>query len=654
MEDPARRAERRSCERVWQHLVREQVLGDVEREAAAAWDEVEDAWVIRGEIHGALRSPNYSAKAQRQQVREDRRHTEEDTEEEEEEEAKGNHAGAVIVRSAAELLAWSEPAVRSRLGKDFDEAKWAAVQRELAHAVMGESLALAARPAFIANAFGDVNEQDTFFNALAPEKREDLVFWEQLAAFDGHPHHPTAKCKLPLTPAQVCAFAPEFGTIVPLRLLAVRCELLALQGAVSMSQVFASHFPDTWTTWKRAVEDLGLDFTAFEPLPVHPGHLGPLLSRFESLLQSKEIITLDAESVSLRTHATMSLRTMVPISQDASAKTSVHVKLPLDVQASSLVRYVSPVEAHDSPVLGEMLKAMLSHSDASFLDGKIEILDEPVGAWLNYEQTRDFVYEDARYLSCLLRVVPREPAGSPFVQLPLAALLSRIPSQGGDSPVLVHIMKHDARVRTAEQARAYFGDYASVVLRGVLGLWLRFGVVLEAHQQNAVLVMNRFTGMLDRIMYRDLCGGMCAHLDVLDLHGWGDIMERLHPRQDYILGGNDDPEEETEDYDYMLGALEHILVHSHLVPIATIIADSFGLDAADLLAGDVRAAILELFEETVRCEPRLADHVARSRKYLLERPRSRYKCLFLMRCLASKDEFYVNSFVNPLYVSEQC
>lgn len=616
-------AEKRSCERLWEHLVNEEILKEVFPGLDlkhGAWDNEEHLWTI---TIPELQDPMIST---------------------------------VTMKSAAEMLSWSEESVRKRLGKSFSEEKWDAVHRELEHAVMSETLALAARPSFLEKSFcfkrGDLD--GNFLEQIHSAQRGSLLFWEQLASFDGHPHHPTAKCKLPLSAEQVSAYGPEFDRVIYLHFAALRNDVTVCKGEQPFRDALKHCFPDTMENWSRAVKSAGFEPKDFTPVPVHPAHIKPMLKRFGSLVDTKQLLLFPISMVSLPTKATMSLRTMIPVDCSGAVenRSSVHIKLPLEVQASSLVRYVSPVEAHDSPVLTKMLADMLLKSPhASFLHGALEMMDESTSIWLNYEGACGYKYEDARYLSCLLRDAPQVGTGEPFIQMPLAAVFSEIEWNGISAPVLLHIMKHDARVSCPDEARAYFQDYTSRVLRGILGLWVRFGLVLEAHQQNSVLVFDRTTGRLQKILYRDICGGLCGDIEVLEMHGWGHIKTLLHPRQDYILGGNRDADDDAEDYAYMIGALEHILVHSHLVPVARLIANAFGLSYNALLAGDVRCAISALCDEGLQTDPSLYEHIERTRQYLLETPHSQYKCLFLMRCMDSKDEFYANGLPNPLYIT---
>ena len=116
-----------------------------------------------------------------------------------------------------------------------------------------------------------------------------------------------------------------------------------------------------------------------------------------------------------------------------------------------------------------------------------------------------------------------------------------------------------------------------VVARGLIGMLCCYGVALEAHGQNALLLFERRRrrprarrddcgdgsdggdggdagpdappraaddesgGAAEEhleprgVLVRDLVGGMCADAHALRNAGWAGLRARLHPRQDYIL-----------------------------------------------------------------------------------------------------------------------
>ncbi|HEX5742255.1 MAG TPA: IucA/IucC family protein, partial [Pilimelia sp.] len=138
------------------------------------------------------------------------------------------------------------------------------------------------------------------------------VLGEQLV-LDGHPLHPCCRTRLPMTRAQVRAYAPEYRPVVPVR-------------------------------WWRVPADRWLSTgTGLPPLlPLHPfqeGHLDPAAHGLRPGTRVSAARPL------------MSLRT---VALDATT----HLKLAVDVQMTSAVRRVSPAAVHNGPLLSDLVTAL--------------------------------------------------------------------------------------------------------------------------------------------------------------------------------------------------------------------------------------------------------------------------------------------------------
>jgi len=543
-------------------------------------------------------------------------------------------------RKADELLVWARRFVRERLGEEFDDVKFEQVRREMAHSVLGERLALQQRPGF--------TQQHKLWDGKVLKNGRDLLFFERLASFDGHPHHPTSKCKIPLTEFEILSYAPEFGNAVGIIIAAVHRSLVVANGLPSSStELFREEFPGAFQEWITELKKEGIENSdEFEPIPIHPANLATVKDRFRCFFDQRAILLLECH-VCIETTATSSFRTMV-----SEVPGAPHLKLPVNVQATSLIRYVSPVEAHDSPELSIMFRDLVKR----FGNEKLHVLSEDLGVHFDYKNNTGFTYDDGRYLSFLTRENPeKELVLTRFVCLPVSVLFTNLPccSDGSkSSPLMLEMLRRDARIQSDEDLQRFFERYTEIVVDAVLGLWVRCGIVVEAHQQNTLLVLERSTCEVVKILYRDLCGGICAHRTILDLIGWGNITERLHERQDYILGSDTDPETDAEDFEYMLGALEHVLLRNHLIPLS----ERLELDPKHFLRF-LRNEIDKCCDsysnvnlESVDQMEILRLHAERTRNYILKSEHLQYKCLLIMRFKGSKEEEYA-PVANPLLLN---
>lgn len=196
--------------------------------------------------------------------------------------------------------------------------------------------------------------------ALPPA--DAAVLAEQLVV-DGHPLHPCCRTRLPMTRAQVRAYAPEYRPVVPVRWWRVPAG--------------------RWHSTGAGLPPL---------LPVHPwqeAHLDPAAHGLRP----------DA-----RVSATRPLMSLRTVALDAAT----HLKLAVDVQMTSAVRRVSPAAVHNGPLLSDLTAAI-----ARRLPGFEVLAETAAGA----------VCVDGRpqpALAVVRRRAPRLAAGQ--LALPLAAL----------------------------------------------------------------------------------------------------------------------------------------------------------------------------------------------------------------------------------------
>ena len=228
-----------------------------------------------------------------------------------------------------------------------------------------------------------------------------------------------------------------------------------------------------------------------------------------------------------------------------------YLKLPVPVQMTSLRRYLSPVEANGGPHLSAMLLEILRRDN--FLRPRLLVLAEEASVHVHHPTVP---YERARYLSCLYRANVDSLASGPSDEasgeasggglgraglgdgtrvMPLAALLSVDPTSM--RPVLSHVLDahaaaNPAAAKTAAATAAttaaldWYASYCDVVLGSAVRLWLCYGVTLELHQQNTLLLLGS-DGRLRSLICREVAGGAYCYEGLLQANGF-DVRGRLH------------------------------------------------------------------------------------------------------------------------------
>jgi hypothetical protein len=280
------------------------------------------------------------------------------------------------------------------------------------------------------------------------------IRYEALAAFVDHPVYPTARSRTGLSDTDLPAYAAEFAPVFEL-----------CWAAVPRHQVTWSRPPDRphlhgdryvcarplAESWWPTMEDVGLpgSLSAGHVLfPVHPLAV-PVVRRIPG------VVVAPRAQVAVR--PTLSMRTVAP---EVSPRT--HLKLPLTTSTLGRRnrRSIKPSTLAD----GARAESLLREVAAREPDLPMALADEQTYAHAGHE-----------YLGWMIR---RYPAGE---VVPVAALLA--PSVRGGRV----IEELAARHRGGDVERL-LGDYLDVLFRWNVRLFVRYGVALEAHQQNLSLV----------------------------------------------------------------------------------------------------------------------------------------------------------------------
>ncbi|WP_067456921.1 IucA/IucC family protein [Actinomadura macra] len=252
------------------------------------------------------------------------------------------------------------------------------------------------------------------------------TFYETLAAHTDHPVHPTGRGRAGLSMADLSRYAPEFHPVFPLR-----------WAAVSDATLMGDR-----PKWWPDPADVGLPSGA-DLFPVHP----LAVSRVR-----KETRATIAPERYLQVAPTLSMRTVAAAPLD-------HLKMPLPTSTLGLRnrRTIVPGTLPDGALVERILHRVLEREDLPIL--------------LADEQT--YGHADSPLLGYLVRRFPPETARAHIV--PIAALLAESPEGG-------HVIER-------WDVTSLFDAYLSALLSWNVTLF-RYGIALEAHQQNVALVLD--------------------------------------------------------------------------------------------------------------------------------------------------------------------
>lgn len=330
---------------------------------------------------------------------------------------------------------------------------------------------------FRQQAFGQRNAVEwAAARSLADPGFATSTFFEQWV-FEGHPLHPVAKLRKHMPADGWFDWSPEAETVVRLPLLSIA----------------PTHFRETGTGLTRGLVKAYPELAPFANqralLAIHPHQLSELSQRYQPWLEDGSLQKLDGPGLAVR--PLMSFRSMAPL----DSLTRPHLKTAVDIQLTGAIRTVSPNAAENGPMLTRLLEQISARED--HFGGRLVILKEEAAGYFDPPEAGPDRFALQKSLSLLVRQNPESQVARGQVAMPAAALIEAAPS--GRGLVLDDLLA----VYPAGPAR-FFRDYCQVLVEPLLRLLTRYGVSLEAHLQNCVMVFDG--GRPVRMLYRDFGG----------------------------------------------------------------------------------------------------------------------------------------------------
>jgi siderophore synthetase component len=309
-----------------------------------------------------------------------------------------------------------------------------------------------------------------------------MLAYEALAATRPHPAYPTAESRPGFSEDDATRYAPEYAPEFDLRWVAVPRSLLVTGGGPGR--------PSGWPT----PSEVGLPESVaatHDLMPVHPLTARHALAGALSDMPLLASFAMIAPGASLRVTPTLSMRTVALTSQPDK-----HLKMPLPTSTLGLLnrRFIQPGTLAD----GALVRRVLATAADS---------DPLLGAGLLLADEGTYAHVGHPYLGYLLRRLP--PGLGRCRMVPVAALLA--PRPPGVIPAGVTedrlVIEELAGWAWNANLAGLFGGYLEVLFGVHVRLFTRYGIALEAHQQNTALVLGpagRAPGL--RLLVKDFDG----------------------------------------------------------------------------------------------------------------------------------------------------
>ncbi|WP_049922944.1 IucA/IucC family protein [Halopiger djelfimassiliensis] len=464
----------------------------------------------------------------------------------------------------------------------------------------------------------------------------------------GHPFHPAGKLRRGMTAADGLAYAPEFTARIDLRFVAidrrVAKETRAREvDADSLTDRLIATFAGLDGALERAVP-AGRDPAGYAVVPVHPLQFHRTIpDRYADRIADGRVVPIP--DYTRRVTPQLNLRTVVPYESEAAAvshrETTAtdgplpHLKLAVSVQTTNVVRTLSPHAVTNGPQVTDILRAIDQRESFETLG----ILGEPAATCYDPPDgphPDGDGFDDARHLSGLVRTNPAAHRLVPEGAVPVvaASLVADAPTTG--RPLVREVIDRYGTAMDLSSpeaaALAFLEQYAAVVVPEQLRLLCPYGIALESHLQNSLIVFDESTARPLATLVRDL-GGIRVHRGRLGEHG-----RSFEPYPDSDV----DAETERELY----RKLYYALFQNHLGELVATISDELALDER-VCWRRIRTQCEQAFE-TLRSDPGVpGDRVRRDERALFD-DTTVHKALTAMRLRGKRHEYVTSTVSNPL------
>jgi len=332
---------------------------------------------------------------------------------------------------------------------------------------------------------------------------DSTLLFERLCA-EGHNLHPCGRVRKGMSPAESYRYAAECAGTTNLALVAVCAEHVLRtpdeQGG-DVAAILFDHFPRLRQAAGQALAARGRSTRDFTVLPVHPWQRAHALPRtYPDELRTGVIVPLD--ELSLPATSTTSLRTVV--AGPGRHGRRLVVKTALDVLLTSTSRNMSAATTYNGPRISRLLTRLLA-AEPELRDRVVAVAELAGAAFRPGGVEAEPSARRLRNLSVLLREDPNMHLRPGELAIIGCALYATSPVTGRS--VLADLVEQFRATRAwapDQAALVLLAEYTALFVPLILILLTKYGIGLEAHLQNTLVVFR--DGRPVRLLLRDFGG----------------------------------------------------------------------------------------------------------------------------------------------------
>ncbi|MFZ6766595.1 IucA/IucC family protein [Undibacterium sp. Di26W] len=318
--------------------------------------------------------------------------------------------------------------------------------------------------------------------------------WQEAQLGDGHLYHPCYRSRMGFSLEDHQRYGPEFAQPFGLIWLAIAkdlCDIHALDDCNYSGFIQAESDTQELLCLQQAITDQGRDNTNYYLLPAHPWHWQHSLQiQYADWLADGSLLYLGVGSAMWL--AQQSIRSLSSLASTAT-KPRLNIKLPLAIANSSADRILSDHHVHNAALISQWLLQLCAQDSYLQHKARLSILAEPMGITLKPAFSRKDRYG---LLGAIWRQSPESILRDGEQVFPCTAL-NKLDSQQ-QLEIAPWLATHGTE--------AWVSALLQSMLPPFLHLMVAHGVLLEAHAQNTLLIVNN--GLPTGVAIRDLPGGL--------------------------------------------------------------------------------------------------------------------------------------------------
>ncbi len=415
------------------------------------------------------------------------------------------------IQHAAELLGL----LNSKAGAAIDKSSWRKLEEELQNGSANLALSYAfwdrKKKQFKkrAGVHGFANSIDWALLQKRENRHFDSsLFFEQLC-IEGHNLHPGTKTKIGMEPEDVYRYAPEFEGKTEIRFVGIRKDY-AEWGVIEEKEEDANailfrEYSDLLISAKKEFAEQGLNLSDYVFVPVHSWQLDKAIPDIYPEEMNERII-VPVKSFAVPCGSTSSFRTVVPLSREETP--NYVIKVAVNSQMTSTVRSISANTTNNAPIFTRLIRKVMER-EQNLLKTFVPVY-ECAGFNFKARGTEGGTVEKrtlkSRNLSAVLRENAERIIGVDEIAIVGSSLFSESPIS--EKSVLKELIEKYAEERKEPLLRRaafqFFSEYMKIALTGYLTLMVKYGIGLEGHLQNSVMVFKE--GHPVRMLFRDWGG----------------------------------------------------------------------------------------------------------------------------------------------------